>query len=271
MSIERVPILMYHRVGEAKNDLERRYCVGVERFAAHMTMLARAGWHAVALPDFFRWLDGELELEKPSFLLTFDDGFQSVYDHAAPVLVDKRWPAAVFLVSGLLGQTDAWCARQNPAAIAYPLMGHEQIRALRKQGFSFHSHTCTHADLPALDDASLQRELGQSRSELQDLLGEGVDYLAYPYGHLDDRVIEATKKAGYRAAFSTQPGFNRRNVDRFRLRRLDIFGTDSASALKRKIALGSNDGSAGHALKYGLSRIVAKFGSRQFLRSTDAS
>jgi len=75
-------------------------------------------------------------------------------------------------------------------------------------------------------------------------------------------VLKAAKAAGYAAAFSTQPGFNRHDIDRFRLRRLDVFGTDTPAALVRKIQLGSNDGSLGNVLRYGANRVLARF-SRQ--------
>ena len=50
------------------------------------------------------------------------------------------------------------------------------------------------------------------------------------------------------------PGFNRRDVDRFRIRRIDVYGTDTPAMLLRKIRLGSNDGSLGHAARYYLDR-----------------
>lgn len=260
MSAVRIPVLMYHRVGEAHNDWERKYCVGAQRFSEHMHTLSRAGWRAVSIDDFFAWMDGHTELPEQSFLLTFDDGFLGVHEHAAPVLTSLGWPAAVFLVSQLVGQRDTWCEAHNPSGVTYPLMDASHIHALRGQGFSFHSHTCNHADLPTLDDVALADQLTGAREDLQALLGEDVPYLAYPYGHYDDRVLHAAKAAGYRAAFSVQPGFNRRDVDRFRLRRLDVFGTDSAVALRRKITLGSNDGSLEHSLRYGMNRVLARLG-----------
>lgn len=256
----RIPVLMYHRVGIAHNDWERKYCVSAARFSDHMHTLARDGWHAVSIKDFFSWLDGSVELPQQSFLLTFDDGFLGVHEHAAPVLAALGWPATVFLVSQLIGQRDAWCEAHNPSGVTYPLMDATHIRELRAQEFSFHSHTRNHADLPTLDDSALHGQLAGARDDLQTLLGEAVDYLAYPYGHYDDRVLHAAQTAGYRAAFSVQPGFNRRDVDRFRLRRLDVFGTDSAAALRRKITLGSNDGSLGHSLGYAANRLLARLG-----------
>lgn len=260
VSIERVPVLMYHRVGTAYNDWERKYCVSVARFSSHMHMLAHNGWQAVNISDFFSWLDGGLELPKQAFLLTFDDGFLSVHEHAAPVLKELGWPATVFLVSQLIGQQDTWCVTSNPNGVTYPLMDSFHISELRAQGFSFQSHTRSHADLLTLNDRALYDQLAGAREDLQTLLGERVDYLAYPYGRYDDRILFAARSVGYRAAFSVQPGFNRRDIDRFRLRRLDVFGTDSASAVRRKITLGSNDGSLGHSLRYATNRVLARLG-----------
>lgn len=260
MNAERIPVLMYHRVGDAHNDWEHKYCVSAARFSAHMRTLARGGWRAVTISDFFAWLNGSLELPEQSFLLTFDDGFLGVYEHAAPVLTSLGWPATVFLVSQLIGQRDAWCETQNPSGMTYPLMDVSHIRELCKRGFAFHSHTRSHADLPTLDDSALHGQLAGSRDDLKNLLGEEVDYLAYPFGHYDDRVLQTAQLAGYRAAFSVQPGFNRRDVDRFRLRRLDVFGTDSAAALRRKITLGSNDGSLTNAAAYAANRILVWLG-----------
>ena len=257
---QRVPVLMYHRIGDAHNDWERKYCVSPERFSAHMEGLASTGWHAISIESFMSWLGGETTLAEGAFLLTFDDGFLGVHEHAAPVLARLNWPATVFLVSGLIGKRDAWCEKQNPDGHTYPLMDQSHIRELLRHDFAFHSHTRSHADLPTLDDDALRAQLVGAREDLQALLGEAVDYLAYPYGRYDDRVLAHTQSAGYRAAFSVQPGFNRPDVEHFRLRRLDVFGTDSASMLKRKISLGSNDGSLANSFRYKAGRVLSRFG-----------
>ena len=114
--------------------------------------------------------------------------------------------------------------------------------------------------LPALSEDELAEDLAGSRRDLENLLGEKIRYLAYPYGRINDRVINATREAGYEAAFSTQPGFNRRNVDHYRIRRLDIFGTDTPRMLARKIFYGSNDGSWQQTFRYYRGRAAARLG-----------
>lgn len=260
MTPDRLPVLMYHRLGESHNQWERKYCVAPTLFAQQMQALAGNGWQAISLDTFIAWLEGREKIPERAFLLTFDDGFLGVFEHAAPVLAALNWPATVFLVSSLIGRRDEWCAAENPGGATYPLMDAPHIRELTSQGFRFESHTRSHASLPKLDDATLKNELIGARTELSDLLGRSVNYLAYPFGHLDDRVVEAAQAAGYQAAFSTRPGFNRAGEDRYRLRRLDVFGSDSASALLRKIRLGSNDGSLRNSIHYGTSRILARLG-----------
>ena len=100
--------------------------------------------------------------------------------------------------------------------LRYPLLNEYEIRDMLQRNVSFHSHTRSHADLPTLNDEQLVDELTGPRRTLSALLGDDVPVLAYPFGHLDERVEAASRAAGYRAAFSTQPGFNRQNVNPFR-------------------------------------------------------
>jgi peptidoglycan/xylan/chitin deacetylase (PgdA/CDA1 family) len=202
------------------------------------------------LEDFLAWLAGEKELTEGSFLLTFDDGFLSVYEHAAPVLHDLGWPATVFLVSRLIGGENIWSQADNPGGFTHRLMAEKHIEDMRNTGFTFHSHTRLHPDLTTLSDDEMKQELAGSRQDLEELLREPVTCLAYPYGQYDNRVISASREAGYRAAFSTQPGFNRRSVDPYRICRLDIYGTDTPAMLVRKICFGCNDGSWRQSLRY---------------------
>ena len=89
-------VLMYHRVGIAAGPWERKYCVSPKVFESHMKRLAAMGMQAVAIDDYVNWLEGRAELPDGGFLLTFDDGFLGVYEHAYPLLLELGWPATVF-------------------------------------------------------------------------------------------------------------------------------------------------------------------------------
>ncbi len=256
---ERATVLMYHRVGMAGNDWERKYCVAPAQFAAQMRLLQAKGYRACGIAEFVRWLGGQGSLPSGAFVLTFDDGFLGVHEHARPVLAELGWPATVFLVSRLIGQRDTWTEAENPGR-TQPLLARTHVEQMAREGFSFHSHTRRHADLPTLSDERLADELAGSRADLEDLLGQSVSYLAYPYGRYDERVRSAAIAAGYTAAFSVQPGFNRPGLDPYRVRRLDVWGSDTPPMLLRKMSLGTNDGSLANAVRYAVSRSAARLG-----------
>lgn len=260
MNAERVPVLMYHRIGDSHNDWERKYCISPEHFAAHMHALAGKGYKACSIGEFIDWLKGNIQLPDKSLLITFDDGFLGVFEHGLPILKEHNWPAVMFLVSRLIGKQDIWCHKQNPSGKTFPLMGLQEIETLRANGFSFFSHSRSHPDLSQLDDQELEDELRGSREDLESLLEAPVPYFAYPYGRYNERVLDEVKAAGYEAAFSVQPGFNRPGIDPFRIPRIDVFGTDSPAQLLRKIHFGTNNGSWQRALRYYSGRLLANAG-----------
>jgi peptidoglycan/xylan/chitin deacetylase (PgdA/CDA1 family) len=258
---EGVIVLMYHRVGDARNTWEARYAISPARFEAQMLALQGCGLRAAPSRALVEWLEGGRPLPAGSFVLTFDDGFRGVKEHALPLLQRLGWAFTVFLVSDLIGATDAWTRGANPDGATYPLLDADDIVDMQRCGVDFQSHTCSHPSLPGLDDERLAAELAGSRSALQELLGTPVDCLAYPFGHFDERVASAARQAGYRAAFSTRPGLNRRDTDCLQIRRIDVYGTDTPARLLRKIRFGSNDGSVAALARYYLGRARSRLGA----------
>ena len=114
MNAERIPVLMYHRIGDALNEWEQKYCISPDNFAAHMQALFDKGYKACTANDFFDWLMGGIQLPEKSLLITFDDGYLGVFEHGLPILRALEWPAVMFLVSDLIGKEDSWCKSENP-------------------------------------------------------------------------------------------------------------------------------------------------------------
>lgn len=76
------------------------------------------------------------------------------------------------------------------------------VRELVESGFEIGSHACAHRKLTALSDADLERELTESRAELESRLGVAVRFHAYPFGAVDSRVAAACARV-YEGAFGT--------------------------------------------------------------------
>lgn len=115
----------------------------------------------------------------------------------------------------------------GPAHTAYSRpMTWDQIREMASEGIEFGSHTVTHPILTRCDDGELAYELTESRDALFRELGQAPVSISFPVGGVaafDNRVIEATRLAGYRIAASYIHGMNRiETLDRFALRRIHV-------------------------------------------------
>jgi peptidoglycan/xylan/chitin deacetylase (PgdA/CDA1 family) len=81
----------------------------------------------------------------------------------------------------------------------------EQLLEMERSGVEIGSHTVTHPILPNADNEQLQRELTDSRSRLESMLGHPVTLFCYPNGSYDARTREAVAQAGYKCAVTTKP------------------------------------------------------------------
>jgi hypothetical protein len=105
----------------------------------------------------------------------------------------------------------------TPTALAW-----DAARRMRAAGAELGGHTRTHPILPRCDDAVLVDELRTSRDTLARELDEVPTLFAYPNGSLDDRVVAATREAGYAHAFTTERGLFTRRTDPLRIPRLGV-------------------------------------------------
>jgi peptidoglycan/xylan/chitin deacetylase (PgdA/CDA1 family) len=216
-----VPILMYHVISKAPAGVPNAE-LWVDRhvFADEMRALRAAKYQAITLQQAYDgWRHGE-PLPKHPVVVSFDDGYLSHYTHAKPVLRALGWPGVLNLQLNVLGQGG---------------LTTKQIKSMIAAGWEVDSHTLTHPDLTTLDDASLKRELVDSRRELQKRFGVPADFLAYPAGKYDARVEAATKAAGYRAATTVDEGVARGRDDLFALKRVRVNASDTATTLLARL------------------------------------
>ena len=156
-------------------------------------------------------------------VLTFDDGYRGVLTRALPALLLRGFSATVFVVSDRLGGANDWDG-ETPGET---LLSADEIRELHAKGIEIGSHGATHRALTGLSDGELSREVAGSREALERLVGAPVTSFCYPFGDFDDRVVEAVRRAGYRAATVIRGGISKDLSDPFRLKRIAVRGTNT--------------------------------------------
>jgi len=185
---QKVPILIYHSIDEFKGHGVKDLYVSPENFEQQMLYLRN---HGYTLLTFDKWRD-LTKVKKPIFI-TLDDGYKNnlnVYSIFQKIKTDSFQPTAtMFIISDFIGRKN----RLSEADLK--MLANSRL-------ISVQSHSATHPEL--IKTTNLRYELEKSKERIQNITGQPVIALAYPYGLFDEQVIEETKKY-YQFGLTTIP------------------------------------------------------------------
>lgn len=206
--------LMYHHIGGDPNA-DRRYVVSERDFGAQLAHLHAAGYEVVSVGRAL----AQPESSRRRVGITFDDGSESDWKTAAPLLERYGFGATFYVVPGLLGRPG--------------YMTEDQLVELMRMGFEIGSHSMTHRYLTDVDTATLRTEVVGSKTRLEDLLGRRVRHFSCPGGRVDRRVREMVEEAGYDSLATSQVGIHRAGGDVYRLARVAMYSSTTAADFQR--------------------------------------
>lgn len=211
-----VPVLNYHQIN---NEDHNALTLSGKEFEAQINYLYQEGYNGISPDQLADYLQYGKALPPKPVLITLDDGYADNYRVAYPILQKYQFTATIFLITDFVGNYGKY-------------LTWDQIKEMNDQGFVFEDHTLSHISLPKASDEEIRNQLGKSREALEWRLGKKVEYLAYPGGEYDQRVIQLVKEAGYRAAFTVNFGRDRINSTLYTLNRIPIFGSESHTFLR---------------------------------------
>ncbi len=210
-----VPIVTYHSVGESVSSLSTPTSV----FEAHLAGFTASGYRTVTMAEVVRWVSRGQHPPTNALVITFDDGYESVYREAWPRLKACNFIASVFLVSDHCGTTSRWPSQ--PASVhASPLLGWPEAAALAGEGWEMGAHSRTHPPLTVLTPAAIEEEVAGSQRTIRERTGQSVEVFAYPYGAVNGRVKELVRRY-FAGAVTTDLGLVARPCDPHLLPRID--------------------------------------------------
>jgi peptidoglycan/xylan/chitin deacetylase (PgdA/CDA1 family) len=178
-----IPILTYHSLDPSESVISMH----PDSFVDQMDCLAENGWHGTTLRDAVEKAVGTGKWPDRTVVLTFDDGYENIYQFARPVLARHGFGATVFLVTRHVGGESSW-AEPPPGLDVQRVLCWDQVSDLARSDWEIGAHTLTHPDLTRLPEDELEREISSSRVEIEDRLGAAVTSFAYPFGYTSTAV-----------------------------------------------------------------------------------
>jgi peptidoglycan/xylan/chitin deacetylase (PgdA/CDA1 family) len=221
-----VLVLCYHALSE---DWPAALSTTPARFEEQLSLLLRRGYTPQTFTAAVRGAAG-----KRLLAVTFDDAYRSVIDLARPIMDRLGVPGTVFAPADWVGRDEPmqwdgigqWLG--GPHEHELLCMSRPQLDELAGAGWEIGSHTCSHPRLTSVDDQTLERELRASK----EALGAGCRSIAYPYGDVDGRVVEAARRAGYETAASLPKRFG--SKDPLDWPRVGVYHVDDLRRFKLK-------------------------------------
>jgi peptidoglycan/xylan/chitin deacetylase (PgdA/CDA1 family) len=206
---DRLGIITYHRVSRRADGAPGPTSnVTPERFREHVAGLLTRGFVICRLSEVLRWRAERMAVPPRTVVLTFDDGFESVYTNAWPVLRQLQVPATVFLATAYLDAAgpfpfDPWgVAYQDrvPAETYRPLRTAQCQEMVADGLIELGAHTDTHQDFRGRPE-DFKQDVRASVEVLRTRFGQREVMFAFPYGScylgfVDQRLREAARQAG---------------------------------------------------------------------------
>jgi peptidoglycan/xylan/chitin deacetylase (PgdA/CDA1 family) len=214
-----VVFLMYHELEMPGRTLFQtepgyvRYILRADAFRLQMETLKSEGWRGISVGEAVR------SFPPKTVAITFDDGCETDLITAAPLLCELGFGATFYITTGWAGHTG--------------FLSHSQIRELASLGFEIGSHSMNHLYLSDLDDAGLHREIAESKTQIEQVLGKPIEHFSCPGGRYDSRVAEIARNAGYCTVSTSDTFVNTASTDHFALGRIAIMRNTSLGEFRK--------------------------------------
>jgi peptidoglycan/xylan/chitin deacetylase (PgdA/CDA1 family) len=227
--LQTVPILCYHRFGNGASKM----IVAPSQFEAQLAWLAQHNYRVLRLSDLAGFLAGREALPQRSVVITIDDGYESVYRHAYPLLKKYGFAATLFMYSDFIGVGEglSWAQLQEMASSGLiDLQAHSKThRNMMERGSG---------ETDAIYRQNIEQELRTPRQVLERKLaaaGVRVRHFAYPFGDANDWVLEGMRRNDYELGVTVNPGGNPFYAHPLMLRRTMIFGDHDLDDFKARL------------------------------------
>lgn len=224
-----IPVLCYHQVTPEPKGL---FELSVNNFREQLSLLKARGYASLNSQNLLDYLSGRHNPVGKPVMITFDDGFRSVYDYAFPIMKEFGFIGVLCVYPSFIGAGNA--------------MTWEQINEMIQAGWSVESHSMTHAniikDTPTGNisrQAFFTREIIESGTIIERKTGCKPLFMVWPYGIYTRETLEFAGTAGYAGSLTVDGGANYRDLDPFLIKRQVIYKTDDRQKFLIRLEMGA--------------------------------
>lgn len=215
-----LPVLMYHYFYDDSEGEEapNSNFMPTSSFEEQLKYLSENNFYFPTWDEVADFVDGKIDLPENSVVLTMDDGHESVFDLALPLLEKYNVPATSFIITSDFEENEL--KKYSDSIIDFESHTDDMHRG---------GGTIGHGGIfPSLSLEEGTEDLKKSIKKL----GGNSGALAYPFGDCTERTKEAAKNAGFKVAFTTVNDKVKPGMDKYELPRMRMFSDIKLAGFK---------------------------------------
>lgn len=236
-----LPIIALHGI---QPDPVGQYEVSTSNFEYLLSLLKSNGYQTITFADLLNYLDYGMSLPDKAVIITSDDGYQSIYQYAFPLLKKYGYTMTVFLSTGYIGESETdrredKFNRTNPTLVPRGMLIWPEVQEMAKYGIEFQSHGVTHTNFLNLREKDSLSELVVSKAAIESHIHKPVFIIAWPFSGYDRGDLELLHEAGYRGAAIYRGGGveDLRSINLYRIKRVSIENSTSKAEYARLLKI----------------------------------
>jgi len=205
-----------------------RWEISNENFDYLCGTLKALGYQTITFSDLRNYLAFGKALPEKPVILTSDDGYQSVYTNALPILRKYGYKMTVFLIDGYIGNSEAERRmndfdKNEKAVVTRPMLIWPEVAAMANYGIEFGSHGVTHSYLNQMSLEAAKNEMAVSKADIEAHLRKPCIFLSWPHDAVNGDLISLLPQLGYAGAIRYSGGvLNVNSVNFYNLPRVPI-------------------------------------------------
>lgn len=235
-----IPIVALHGIEPSPQG---RYEISTGAFEFLLSTLKNNGYQTITFMDLLNYLDYGKALPEKPVIITSDDGYQSIYTYAFPILKKYGYKMTVFLATGYIGNSnDTRRTNDFDSSVAdvptRSMLIWSEVKAMSGYGCEFLSHTWAHINLGSVSLEYAKQELSQSKSDIEIQLGKPCLFIAWPHDNFNSEVVASLSALGFRGAVRWAGGIEDvRSLNIYSINRIPIYAEISPLAYGELIGL----------------------------------
>ncbi|MCF7801185.1 MAG: polysaccharide deacetylase family protein [Candidatus Marinimicrobia bacterium] len=177
-----------------------------------------------------------LQSKERKVAITFDDGYESVYTEAFPILNELQIPGTVFIITDFVGRSNNWDWQIGGRTFRH--LSWSEIHELQSAGWEIGSHTVSHRILTNISSEEVSRELTRSKDILEQKLGIEIKAICPPFNRFNQTILELAREAGYeKCAVSFPLESPPQGFENFIVQRLGVYHHEWRSVVRGKLVV----------------------------------